>query len=79
MNYGNVIIPDSDYKKFLNKRRARSIGGGGEVGMLQTKLSLAGNILIIPCLSLVSDIPAGDGKIAYLFSVKVLFFLLGVK
>jgi hypothetical protein len=37
--------------------------------MSLTKLSLAGNNLIIPGrrASLVSDIPAGDGKIANLF------------
>jgi hypothetical protein len=36
--------------------------------MSLTKLSLNGNILIIPAReSLVSDIPAGDGKTANLF------------
>ncbi len=39
-------------------------------GMSQTKLSLAGNNYIIPRqgeFSVISDIPAGDGKIANLF------------
>jgi hypothetical protein len=35
--------------------------------MSLTKLSLAGNNLVIPVQSLVSDIPAGDGKIYNLF------------
>ncbi len=37
-------------------------------GMLLTELSLTGIIKLFPVMeSLVSDIPAGDGKIAHLF------------
>ncbi len=37
-------------------------------GMSLTKFSLIGNNLLLPAReSLVSDMPAGDGKIAYLF------------
>jgi hypothetical protein len=36
-------------------------------GMSLTKLSLDGNTVFLPRESLVSDIPAGDGKMANLF------------
>ncbi len=41
--------------------------------MSLTKLSLAGNNVIFPKESLVSDIPAGDGKIDNLYSAWIIF------
>jgi hypothetical protein len=61
------VFPPLRRKLASTHRKKRLPTFPSPAGMSLTKLSLAGNNLIIPAQEAVSDIPTGDGNVANLF------------